>query len=395
MVPSTLSRSRMFYDYLTVEQVFPHALPSISDTGICYYDRRTGETLRDTAPGWKHEGSYSTLIKIRVDGCKLRVEGNPSAVNRLDNLHGFQTLDECFAVYNRILREYPINEYGFARLPTFTKGTHMAQRQVQGAKGKWDEQLVGDGARIRRVDLTTNRTVGKGNDRPYIRALSTQRFGYKNGHLFEDGWTVDWTARDHYEKAYGKAFAIRKFLFPKCKKNFGEDSPEFRYLQALANYCDEQGVVRMEQELKSEYLTREGLDWWGLFDESRFSEIHKRFLAIDDKLEATAMDYRTIADQLIAKGIVTSRQAANATANVAMEWMHCPGVQFDFKKSQMKTYRARLNRIGINIAMPHDITRHTAVLVRRVEEIVTCDDLVLPSWYRHPVAPRRLQLVAA
>ncbi|AWF58006.1 hypothetical protein CSC30_6528 [Pseudomonas aeruginosa] len=81
----------MFYDYLTVEQVYSHPLPKVSDTGICYYDRRTGETIRDTAPGWKHEGSYSTLIKIRVDGCKLRVEGNPSAVNRLDNLDGYRS----------------------------------------------------------------------------------------------------------------------------------------------------------------------------------------------------------------------------------------------------------------------------------------------------------------
>ncbi|WP_157698115.1 hypothetical protein [Pseudomonas aeruginosa] len=88
----------MFYDYLTVEQVYPYPLPKVSDTGICYYDRRTGETLRDTAPGWKHEGSYSTLIKIRVDGCKLRVEGNPSAVNRLDNLDGYRSLDDCIAV---------------------------------------------------------------------------------------------------------------------------------------------------------------------------------------------------------------------------------------------------------------------------------------------------------
>ncbi|WP_260419316.1 hypothetical protein [Pseudomonas aeruginosa] len=70
-------------------------------------------------------------------------------------------------------------------------------------------------------------------------------------------------ARDHYYKAYGKAQAIRKFLFPKCKRNFGEDSPEFRYLLDLAAYCDQQGVVRMEQELKSEYLARERLEWWG------------------------------------------------------------------------------------------------------------------------------------
>jgi hypothetical protein len=254
--------------------------------------------------------------------------------------------------------------------------------------------MVGNGARIRRIDLTTNRTVGKGNEKPYIRALSTQRWGYKNGHLFEDGWTCDWTARDHYNKAYGKANAIRKFLFPKCKRNFGEDSPEYRYLVELADYCDLHGVVRMEQELKSEYLQRERLEWWGLFDEERFKAIQARFLGIDDKLEAMAMDYETIAETLISRGIVKSTQAANATANVAMKWMHCSGISFDFTKSQMKSYAARLNEIGLNIRQPYDITRHSVVTIRRAEEIVTSDLFELPQFYRHPVAPRHLRLVA-
>ncbi|MDS9758615.1 phage/plasmid replication protein, partial [Pseudomonas aeruginosa] len=247
--------------------------------------------------------------------------------------------------------------------------------------------------RIRRIDLTTNRTVGKGNVMAYIRALSTQRYGYKNAHLYEDGLTCDWKARDHYEKAYAKGPAIRKFLFPKCKRNFGEESAEFRYLQRLADYCDDQGVVRMEQELKSEFLQAKRLEWWGLFDEQQFQAIHKKFLAIDDKLEVTAMDYNTIADQLIAKGIVSSRQAANATANIALQWMNCPGISFDFQKSQMQTYRARLNKVGLNIAQPYDVTRHSAVIVRRAEEIVTNDFLVLPEFYRHAPAQRHLRLV--
>ncbi|MCL6687090.1 hypothetical protein M8R19_00005, partial [Pseudomonas sp. R3.Fl] len=61
----------MFYDYLAVEQVFPFELPQVSDTRICYYDKRTGERLKVTEPGWKHEGSYSTSISIRADGNKL------------------------------------------------------------------------------------------------------------------------------------------------------------------------------------------------------------------------------------------------------------------------------------------------------------------------------------
>ena len=36
------------------------------------------------------------------------------------------------------------------------------------------------------------------------------------------------------------------------------------------------------------------------------------------------MDYVTIADQLLAKNIVKSRQSANATQNIAMSWLNDP-----------------------------------------------------------------------
>lgn len=379
--------SCMFYDYLTVEQTFPFRLPQVNPKALCYYDRQTGEVSHDTSPAFKHEGSYSTTISIRVDDCRLIVKGNPSAVDRLDNLQGFASLDECMAVYNVIVQKYACREG--VRLPAFTKCTDFGFTQApDGSKAR----MMGNGARFRRIDLTTNRQVGKGNVRAYISGLSTQRFGYKNGHLWEDGNTCDWLARDHYEKAYNKAVAIEKFLFRKCKSNFGEDSPEFSYLKSVRDLCNELGVVRMEQELKAEYLTREGLDWWGLFDESRLLGIHKKFLAIDQKLQVTAMEYDSVAERLLAAGVVDNTKAANLTANVAMQWMHKH--EFDFSKSQIRTYRARLNRIGINIAQPYDSTRNVLVFVRRAEEIFTSDGLILPDWYRVPVVPRRLQLVA-
>lgn len=382
-------RSHMFYDYLTVEQTFPFQLPHVNEKGLCYYNRSTGEVSHDTSPGWKHEGSYSTSVTIRVDGNKLSVKGNPSAVNRLDNLEGFKTLDECMAVYNQIVAKWGDKDGN--RLPAFTKSTHGGFNQVGHEDDK--HRFIGNGARFRRIDLTTNRRVGKGNERSYIRALSTQRFGYKNGHLFEDGDTCDWSARDHYNKAYRKARAIELFLFPKCKKNFGEDSEEFRYLQSVRDLCSQEGVVRMEQELKAEYLTREGLDYWGCFDESRLFGIHEKFLAIDQKLKVTAMEYDSVAERLIAEGVVDNSKAANLTANVAMQWMH--GHSFDFTKSQTQRYRARLNRIGINIAQPYDAMRNCLVFVRRADEVFTTDGLILPNWYRAATVPRHLQLVSA
>ncbi|MBO8364145.1 hypothetical protein ID035_05880 [Pseudomonas aeruginosa] len=53
-----------------------------------------------------------------------------------------------------------------------------------------------------------------------------------------------------------------------------------------------------------------------------------------------------------------------------------------------------MNKIGLNIAQPYDVTRHSAVIVRRAEEIVTNDFLVLPEFYRHAPVQRHLRLVA-
>lgn len=92
--------------------------------------------------------------------------------------------------------------------------------------------------------------------------------------------------------------------------------------------------------------------------------------------------------------LVATLETLALLAFIAMKWMHCPGISFDFKKSQMKTYRARLNRIGINIAQPYDVTRHSVVMIRRAEEIVTSDVLELPEFYRHAPRPRHLRLVA-
>ncbi|MEF9673204.1 phage/plasmid replication protein [Pseudomonas sp. PCH446] len=138
----------------------------------------------------------------------------------------------------------------------------------------------------------------------------------------------------------------------------------------------------MEQELKQEYLIKHGLHFWGLFDESKFIPLHNKFLALDSRLQVTAMDHFTIAEKLLDDGIVTNMLSANSTAAYVYNWM--AGHSFDFKKSQVKIARARLRRIGIDIANPSDSSRHPAMFVRRMEEVVTSDVHDVPAWYRKP-----------
>ena len=376
----------MFIDWLTISQEHDHDLPVVCDVFTVTIDANTDEVLSTKQPRFVHRESFSTSVTIHVSGRNVRIDGNPSRVGRLDNLFGFTTIDQCVAVYNALLAKYG--------LPPFTRCTRVMLRD--GASGGKAGDLVADGAVIHRIDLTTNVALGEGNALAYLRGVSSQRIGHSIGYLYPNGRTVAWTPKGNgkggrlqYRKAYEKSFEMDQNLLPKIKREFGEDSDEYKYVVQVRDYCVQQGVVRMEQELKAEYLKREGLAFWGIFDEARFTAIHNGFLAIDERLQVTAMDMMTIADKLIELEVVKSRQAANATATVAILWLH--GHKFDFAKSQVKINAARLNQIGINIRNACDTSRFAPVFVRQCRE-VTKRELTVPSFYRRP---NHLQLVAA
>ena len=377
----------MFIDWLSVSQEFDHDLPAVTDIVIETICRKTGERLATREPRFKHEGSWSTSISINVQGRRIHVEGNPSRIDREDNLFGYATLEQCFAVYNRILAEWG--------LPPFTRCTGVFFKQDgDGSK----VSTCTDGATIHAIHLTTNHTVGKGNVLAYLRGLATQSIGRNKPFLYPNGRTVTWTpkgegkgGRLQYRKAYDKAFEMADKLLPKVKRAFGEQSPEYAYVQQVQRYCEEQGVVRMEQEFKSEFLKREQLAYWGLFDESRFAALHRQFLQVDERLQVNAMDMVTIAQQLVLTGVCSNTKAANTTAMYAQLWMN--GQSFDLNKRQIQDHRARLNKIGIDIGIPCDLQRFSPVIVREIREVTRVASLEIPSWYKRPSG--HLQLVAA
>ncbi|MCY1392151.1 Phage X family protein [compost metagenome] len=376
----------MFIDWLTISQEHSHDLPVVCDVFTLTIDANTDEVISSHQPRFKHESSHSTSITIHVRGRNVRVEGNPSRVGRLDNLFGFTSIDQCVSVYNGILAQYG--------LPPFTRCTDRFLRD--GSSGAKASDFVADGAVIQRIDLTTNVGVGEGNVLAYLRGVSSQRLGHSIGFLYPNGRTVSWTPKGNgkggrlqYRKAYDKAFEMDQNLLPRIKRLYGDQSEEFQYVQRVRAYCSEHGVVRMEQELKSEFLQREGLAFWGLFDESRFHVLHDDFLRVDERLKVTAMDLMTIADKLIEEGICKSRASANATAAYAMLWQS--GQPFHVSQRSLETHAARLNKIGINIRNACDTSRFAPVFVRQAREITKSMVLPIPSWYDRP---NHLRLVA-
>jgi hypothetical protein len=301
--------------------------------------------------------------------------GNPSRWGRLDNLFGLTSVDACVSVYNQILTDL--------NLPLFTKCTRTMFTQT---KENQKASLTSDGAIIRELHITSNRAVGQGNEDDYISGLSTQPYRNSVPRLHSNGKSVDWLSKQGnvnliYPTVYNKSHEIGLHSLTKIKNKFSEDSEQYRYILSVMNYCALQGIVRFEQKLKSRYLQKQSLMFWGLSDYSQLNQLHSEFLQLDKKLSVNAMDFETISEHLISCGVVDTVRAANTTAMYAIQWFH--GHSFDFNKRQVQDHRARLRKIGIDIGQRCNVAKFSPVVVRETREIKVTD-CVMPHWYVKP-----------
>lgn len=375
----------MFIDWMTIYQDYEQKLPVVSGERYFIQDTITGEIVRDKQCPIVHEGSFSTSIKIRISDNRLEVSGNPSRFNRLDNFEGFKTLSDCIDVYNRVLS-------GLG-LPLFTKCTRTWLGKSN-AKGKFP--IVSDGACFKEIHLTSNQENGKGRAVTVIRALSTQKYKNSIPNLFTDNNSVTWSSKLGNCRllrpiVYNKGYELELHLLPKIKKMFGTDSEEFLYVKNLITYCHQNGITRHELNLKSEWLSRNSCKFWGLFKEDFLRRTHEDFLKMQNKLQVNHLEVEDMSDKLLRLGVCRSRQSSNATSLYYLQWLH--GKSFDLAKAAVKTHRARLRSIGIDIASPADLTRMVSVQVVHSEAVIS-KPAIAPSWYRHPQRLNGLKLVA-
>lgn len=393
----------MFFDWLTVHQDHDFQLPILADRHFIAVDTASGEDLGIKQDTLQHEGSYSTSINIRISGNRVTVSGNPSRINRIENLFGLTSLDQCIAVYNKILIQYG--------LPPFTPCTKVWHSVGEGAR----INTFTDGAVFEEIHITSNLTTGavvhditgpqsdlfKNHDvavDTFIRAIST--LPYKNSipRLHANGKTCDWLTKKGtggtliYPSVYNKAYELELHALPKIKRKFGDQSPEYQYLLNVIEYCHQHGVARFEQKLKSAFIRRNHLRFYGLFNAAKghkfLQSVHDDFLNIHKKLQVEHMSLESITQKLISSGVCDNTKSANTTTLYAIQWMH--GQQFDLNKKAVQTHRARLRQIGIDIALPCDLTKFSLVTVKSATQI-NVGQLVIPNWYRRP---NHLQLAA-
>ncbi|ELE5893951.1 hypothetical protein RQV73_001968 [Vibrio fluvialis] len=365
-----------FIDQLFIQQDYPDGgLPFVGTHVIERVDMETGEKLPPSVNQKLLEGSYSTKLTIRCNGNRVRVEGNPSRWQRMDNLFGLTTLDECVEIYNHVLAKYD--------LPPFTKNTRLFHRQT--ADGK-PSALVGDGAEITLIDWTRNHMVGQSKEPSFIRGMSSMQIGRgREPKLYPNGMTCNWGEASEWNmtKLYCKAYELKKHLLKNKRKKNGVTAEQLAYVEKLIEYCEQHGVVREEHSLRQKMLKRHDLQFYGLVTEQDF---YKHLLDIENAmktLHATHDTHESIAHQLIGAGAVDTMRKANATMSYFTMWQHGTDLRSILKDSQFYEHKARLKQIGIDISRPFDVSRMCPTLKR--SEVIEVKPLSIPDWYKLPV----------
>jgi hypothetical protein len=380
-----------FIDKLNVTQDYVQdgqRLKFVGKEGFYRFDLQTGETSKEPfISDLKLEGSFSSSVMVKCNGFRISVYGNPSRWGRMDNLFGLMTFDDCIAVYNHILQ-------GLG-LPEFTKCTGYAYAvALDGGQNK----KIYNGAIIKHVDFTRNLSVGKGNERPFIKALSAHSINRSvSPYMYPNENTVEWYGKNmqkngstyRYVKVYTKTADL---LRHQKKHTKGGTFDDMQYYDDLLQYTAGMGVVREEHSFKREYLARHDLCAYGMVKESDFAEELQVITEIRKRLEVSKMTYETIAQQLLEAGICKSMQSANSTNMAYLMWLH--GEHSQLSRSQFKVHKARLLQIGIDISQKLDISR--APLRLKSCDIIEVKELQMPDWYRAPQVPTQsfLKLVA-
>lgn len=368
-----------FIDQLFIQQDhYEGGLPLVGQYMYAKFDMETGEDIPGGISKKLIEGSYSTLITVRCDGTRIRVEGNPSRWQRKDNLFGYDKLDDCVAVYNKVL--------AFYGLPPFTKCTRIYHRADQG-DGK-RAGMVSDGAEITLIDLTRNHEVGKGNESSFIRGMSSMKIGNaREPKLYPDGNTCNWSEASKWSmtKLYNKSADMKRLLKKATRKNLKNPLPpsEIEHREKLINYIESRGVVREEHSLRQLLLKRYHLQFYGNVNEADFLPHIQDLENAMKTISISGDKHLSIAQQLVKSGACKTLRMANTTQHVFNSWQLGEDLMGEdgLNRSQFYVHKSRLKKIGIDIGQKFDVSRMCPTLVR--SEVIEIKPLSSPDWYVH------------
>lgn len=333
-----MSHGAIFVDWVSLAQYHPQGGLPVILSGIKAQFDRLGNCRFECGLSESVRGSHDSTVRVLCDGFSVRLSGNPGRFGRKDNLfnHGWVGTVEAA---NRILANLG--------LPPFTIGDDVPGNDLQ-ADQSGNRGTVGSrGATIQRLDLTCNYSAGSdAQARAVIRWLAGRSVArMKRG--FAGDESVWFSNTRHMLKAYRKGAEMRKH---------GGDESAIRW-------AEEQGIVRVEVELKKRLLHDMGLN--------RLVDV------TDDKLiqifnEQTDVFRRVdMSDEPDIIANIPTRYRMTAAA-----WLSGADVRGMFSRATLFRHAKVLREYGLDILEVRNIERFP-VRVRVVDLV----PVTVPDWY--------------
>lgn len=367
-VGSRFDQKVSFCDWVSIYQShdgLSEALPKVNDGAFVRYNS-DGSHECTTLRKLKIEGSHETGVFLRCDGETVWFEGNVSKFGRQDNVFGFSFL-QCIARINALC--------ALVGLPPFTSG-HFFRSQH-------NDKLVFNGARVTRLDLTNNFSAGsKENAYAFMRHLAMQQASRLKTGTYGEGETVDFGrgSRRVYSKAYLKGPELLRHLRKKSKMKPGEEMyvcaatrPFNPYVEQLAAWCEETGLVRFETTYKSTYLIDNCQNFLGGID---MRHLEKDFLSRQEVFTRANCEIEDLSS------------LSKTTLSVLRMWQAGDDLTSKVKRSQFFVHRRNLLPFGVDISIKSNVLNFQPRV--RVIKLSPC---VVPDFYQLP-QPQNLRLAA-
>ena len=329
----------VFVDWLTASQHHPQGgLPVLSGGLTVHYDA-SGVPRFERNCAASIPGSYETSVRVGCDGFRVSLSGNPGRFSRQDNLFNFG-FSGTLAKANRILLGAGFPPFSASR-PLFEGENPISKDEA--------ETGIRRGALVSRLDLTANYATGsEPQARSVIRWLADKSVArMKRGRAGDE--SVWWANTRHMLKAYIKHLEM---------VSHGSSIDEF-----AVQWCKNQGVVRMEIELKKRLLSELGLNEIGNITDEKLAAL------FHDQTEIFRSVDRSDEPDILAA--IPSRSRAYAAA-----WLAGVDVRTLCGRSTLFVHARILREYGLDILEPRNIERFPVKV--RVIDLVP---LQVPDWY--------------
>lgn len=319
-------------DWISVSQNHNSLPKQPSKTHYLIVDTDTGEVTEKKHNAVFVEGSFSTHIRVQVNGGRVSMSGNIGRFGRPENVFG-HSLDKVKQQTNQLCT--------LLELPPFSSGMfHRIQ-----SKGESSTSYTG--AKISRIDICTNYSAGK-HAHAVIGELSKHHISRTKSKTYGDSETVQWGNSLKTTKCYNKATELRR-----------HDKSKLVYIRELANWCEEIGLVRHETKFTEKYLNRNGLKPWcrctsetikSHYEETK--EILKTTMELDDTVNMPSHLLGTYHAYI--NGMNMNR----------------------LSKSTFYRHRKELTRYGIDIAIPNNVRQLKPKTLH-----ITLSESTIPQFY--------------